>query len=125
VDNHGKVVAVFSDGRRKEGFVEIAEELGIGIIDEWKGTEKQNPDTMEVYVPLQEGWSTIEYRSGIYRGHVHEGVPHGHGVWIQIDRYDPNWSKYVGGWKDGERWSGTLHDSEGNVVGTWSEGGPE
>ncbi len=33
--------------------------------------------------------------------------------------------KFVGEFKDEEWWNGTVYDSEGNVVDTWSEGVPE
>ena len=89
---------------------------------------------------------TIECEDGIYVGELLDGIPHGQGTWTH-----PDGDKYVGEYKDGERyrgtftfgegefegekfvgefkdeewWNGTLYDSEGNVVDTWSEGEPE
>ena len=31
-------------------------------------------------------------------------------------------SNYVGEWKDGERWNGTLYDKEGKIIGKFMNG---
>ena len=38
--------------------------------------------------------------------------------WKLIDQ-----GKYVGEWKDGERWNGTLYDKEGKIIGKFENGG--
>jgi hypothetical protein len=33
-----------------------------------------------------------------------------------------NGDKYVGEWKDGEEWNGTIYDKEGNITEKFEEG---
>ena len=69
------------------------------------------------------GWitssSTLEWKTfgekgthPIYKGDVENGKPNGLGVIIY-----PGGGKYVGGWKDGEWWNGTVYDRDGNIIG--------
>ena len=60
---------------------------------------------------------TIDWLEGTYTGEVSNGVPHGQGTWTH-----PNGNKYVGEWKDGKPWNGTMYDKDQNVIGTYSDG---
>ena len=46
-----------------------------------------------------------------YTGDVKNGKPDGLGFMTY-----PNGSKYVGEWKDGKSWNGTLYDKNGNIL---------
>ena len=46
-----------------------------------------------------------------YKGEVENGVPNGQGTLTT-----PNGWKYVGEWKGGEMWNGTIYDKDGNII---------
>ena len=60
---------------------------------------------------------TLEYESGIYKGEVSNGVPHGQGTFTFTDG-----TNIVGEWKDGAPWNGTYSDGDQNVIATYSDG---
>ena len=51
-----------------------------------------------------------------YQGQVKDGKPNGLGVMTFGD------SKYVGGWKNDEKWNITQYDKNGNITGEWENG---
>jgi hypothetical protein len=80
---------------------------------------------------------------GSYIGEVSDGVPNGRGIQDDFDgRYVGEWkdgkkhgqgtytlgdgegegAKFVGEFKDGHWWSGSLYAADGNLIGTYSEG---
>ncbi|MBT6199433.1 MAG: MORN motif precursor [Bacteroidetes Order II. Incertae sedis bacterium] len=84
----------------------------------------------------------IDIDGSKYVGEWDAGFQHGQGTFIDIDgsKYVGEWKddkrhgqgtktypdggKYIGEWKDDERWKGALHDREGDVLETYSEGKP-
>ena len=52
-----------------------------------------------------------------YTGDVKNGKPNGFGIMIFT-----NGRKYVGEFKDGKRWNGTIYDKEGNIIEKWVNG---
>ena len=54
-----------------------------------------------------------------YVGEWKDDKRHGQGT-----KTYPDGGKYIGEWKDDERWKGALHDREGDVLETYSEGKP-
>ena len=52
-----------------------------------------------------------------YEGDVENGKPNGVGFLTF-----PNGSKYVGEWKDHEKWNGTQYDKDGNISGKYVNG---
>ena len=83
---------------------------------------------------------TIDWEDGTYTGGISDGVPHGQGTWTSTDGdeeyvgewkdgkeqgqgiYTSNIGTFDGEWQDGEWWTGTSYDKDGNVDSTWSEG---
>ena len=52
-----------------------------------------------------------------YQGDVENGKPNGLGVIIY-----PDGRKYVGEWKNGEKWNGTQYDKDGNITKKYVNG---
>ena len=52
-----------------------------------------------------------------YKGQVENGKPNGQGTYTNY-----NGEKYVGEWKDGEKWNGTLYDKDGNETSKYLNG---
>ena len=74
-----------------------------------------------------------------YEGDVENGVPNGLGILYYPDGTDTylgdygrrggvgtyifsDGRKYVGEWKNGEKWNGTLYDKDGNIKYKWVNG---
>jgi len=53
----------------------------------------------------------------MYDGGNKDGVKNGQGTQTWLDG-----RKYIGEWKDGERWNGTLYDKEGKIIGKFMNG---
>ena len=71
------------------------------------------------------GQGSITYPDGDeYVGEFRFGKFNGHGT-ATFGEGEFEGEKFVGEFKDEEWWNGTVYDSEGNVVSTWSEGEPE
>ena len=52
-----------------------------------------------------------------YKGQVENGKPNGQGTLTWSDG-----RKYVGEFKNGERWNGTQYDKDGNIYSKWVYG---
>ena len=83
---------------------------------------------------LFHGQGTYTYPDkSTYEGEWKEGKKHGQGTQtVSTDDVPPpddgelvkktEWVKYVGEWRDGEEWEGTLSTDDGTVLSTYSEG---
>ena len=56
--------------------------------------------------------------SSTYVGEFKDDEYHGQGTHIWLDGI-----KYVGEFKEGERWEGVVYNEDGDVLSTWSKGG--
>ena len=62
-------------------------------------------------------WSEGKWKGDEYVGEYKNGKEHGQGTLTWSDG-----EKYVGEFKDGEMWNGTLYDKDGNIKYKWVNG---
>ena len=106
-----------------QGQVKDGKPNGLGVIiypdGIWKGGNKYVGEWKD---GKQNGWGKSTYGKGEWEGDVYEGEwkygkPNGQGTYTY-----PDGRKYVGEYKDGERWNGKLYDKNGKVIRKWGNG---
>ena len=96
------------------------------FLGEWKDGRKYGQGTGTLY--YNDGDVNNPANRSVYVGEFKDGKEHGQGTWtskymsptVQNRRVSPH--KYIGEYKDGERWNGTLYDLEGKIMGKWTNG---